>query len=70
MADKYFQKTIPRLTSAYVQNKSDDELRQIITEGVRKMEPVRMGQPKARHRMKLTSAQVDDAIAYVRTLRK
>lgn len=70
MADKYYQMTIPRLTSDYVQNKSDEELRRIITQGVRKMEPARMGQPRARHRMKLTEAQVDEAIAYVRTLKK
>ncbi len=70
MADKYFQMTVPRLTSAYVQNKSDDELRQIITKGVRKMEPAKMGQPKASHRLKLTGEQVEQAIAYVRTLKK
>lgn len=70
MADKYYQMTIPRLTSSYVQNKSDEELRQIITKGTRKMEPARMGQPKASHRLKLTDAQVDQAIAYVRALKK
>jgi len=70
MADKYYQMTIPRLTSDYVQNKSDAELRQIITKGVRKMEPARMGQPKAPHRMKLTDEQVSEAIAYVRSLKK
>ncbi len=67
-ADKFYQVTIPRLSSDYAQNKSDDEIREIITTGRRKMVPVRMGQPQALH--SLAEAQVTDVIAYVRTLKK
>jgi mono/diheme cytochrome c family protein len=67
-ADKFFQVTIPRLNSAYVQQKSDEELKEIVTQGRRKMEPVKMGQPVASH--KLSPEQVDDVIAYVRTLKR
>jgi len=68
VADKFFQVTIPRLNSSYVQGKSDEELREIVMKGRRKMEPVRMGQPQARHN--LAPEQVDDVIAYIRTLKK
>jgi mono/diheme cytochrome c family protein len=68
IADKFFQVRIPRLNSEYVQEKSDAELKEIITQGRRKMEPVRIGQPVAKHNLKLE--QVDDVIAYVRTFKK
>ncbi len=68
IADKFFQVTIPRLSSDYVQSKSDEEIREIVMKGRRKMEPVRMGQPQARHN--LASNEVDDVIAYVRTFKK
>jgi len=68
IADKFFQTTIPRLSSAYVQSKPDEELREVITKGRRQMDPVRMGQPQARH--DLDAGEVDDVIAYVRTLKK
>jgi mono/diheme cytochrome c family protein len=67
--NSFWKVKIPRLDSAYVQQKSDAELRKIITGGIRKMEPVRIETPTAPHQGKLTSEQVDDAIAYVRTLK-
>jgi mono/diheme cytochrome c family protein len=67
-ADKFYQIAIPRLYSAYVQRKSDDELREVITKGRRKMEPVRMGRPVAQHKINLEAADVTAVIGYVRTL--
>jgi mono/diheme cytochrome c family protein len=69
LARKFYKVNIPRLDSAYVQGKSDADLGKIITGGVRKMEPVRMGAPSVAHRPKLTAEQVGDVIAYVRTLK-
>lgn len=68
-ASSFWKVKIPRLDSRYVQQKSDEEIRKIITGGIRKMEPVRMDTPSAPHRGKLTPAEVDEAIAYVRTLK-
>jgi len=68
-ASSFWKVKIPRLDSRYVQQKSDEEIRKIITGGIRKMEPVRMDTPPAPHRGKLTPAEVDEAIAYVRTLK-
>jgi len=70
MADSFWKVTIPRLNSQYVQGKSDVELKKIIVGGVRKMGPVKMGAPSNPHRPKITPEQVDDAIQYVRTLKK
>ena len=70
MADNFWKTSIPRLTSKYVQRKSDDELKKIITGGIRKMEPVRVGSPTDPHRPKITPEQVDDVIPYIRTLAK
>jgi len=70
IADKFYQVTIPRLASDYIQRKSDDELRTIITQGIRKMPSVRVGQPTTDHKPKLTAPEVADVIAYVRTLKK
>jgi mono/diheme cytochrome c family protein len=67
--DSFWKLKIPRLNSQYVQQKSDADLKKIITGGVRKMEPVRMDAPTAPHRVKLTPAQVDDVVVYVRTLK-
>jgi hypothetical protein len=67
-ADTKFQTSIPRLQSDAVQSKSDEELRDIVTHGRRKMEPVRMGQLTVRHL--LDPASVDAVIAYVRTLKQ
>ena len=69
-ANSFWKVNIPRLDSKYVQDKTDAELRKIITGGMRKMEPVRMDIPTAPHRPKLTSKQVDSVIAYVRTLKE
>lgn len=70
MADKFWKVQIPRLTSKYVQGKSDEELKKIITGGIRKMEPVRVGSPTDPHRPKIAPQEVDDVIRYVRTLKK
>lgn len=68
MADSFYKLTIPRLNSKYVQDKSDKELKEIITSGRRKMKPVRAGQPSMQHRVK--PDWVDDVIAYVRTFKQ
>ncbi len=68
MADKFYQVRIPRLNSDYVQNKTDGEIREIITRGRRKMAPVRAGRPSVEHR--LDPKSVDAVIAYIRTLKK
>jgi hypothetical protein len=67
-ADKFFKVSIPRLGSEYVQTKSDQEIRDIITQGRRNMDPVRVGDPGLRHLLQLQS--VDEVIAYVRTLKR
>lgn len=66
-ADAFYGRTLPRLDSAYVQAKSDDELREIITIGRKAMDPVRMQDEEgARHA--LPPYAVAPLIAYVRTL--
>jgi mono/diheme cytochrome c family protein len=67
-ADKFFNITIPRLSSAEVQSKSDAELREIITKGSRVMPPVEIDESGFRHRLPLQD--VDAVIAYVRTLKR
>jgi mono/diheme cytochrome c family protein len=67
-ADKFFQTQIPRLDSAYVQAKSDQELRDVISHGRRNMDPVRMGQATLQHL--LYPELVDAVIRYVRTFKK
>jgi len=67
-ADKFFKTTIPRLTSAAVQGKSDAELKEIITHGTSAMPPVEIDESGYRHR--LPSQDVDAVIAYVRTLKR
>jgi len=67
-ADKFFNITIPRLSSAEVQGKSDAELREIITKGSSVMPPVEIDESGFRHR--LPPQDVDAVIAYVRTLKR
>jgi mono/diheme cytochrome c family protein len=67
-ADKFFGLTIPRLDSALVQNKSDAELKQLITQGSSVMPPVEIDESGFRHR--LPPQDVDAVIAYVRTLKR
>ena len=71
MADRFYDVTIPRLRSEYVQAKPDSELREIVTGGRRKMEPVARGNaPSVSHKdAKLTAEEVGQLIAYVRTLK-
>ena len=66
-ADEFFHYKLPRLNSTYVQGKSDDELRQIISHGKGRMDPVRL-QENTGVRHSLPSYAVDPLIAYVRTL--
>jgi len=70
VADKFFQVQIPRLTSDRVQMHTNPELKEIILRGSGRMEPVKMGRPTLPHgkTKDLTGQQVDDVIAYVRTL--
>jgi len=67
-ADRFFQTSVPRLGSAYVQAKSDEELKDIISHGRRKMDPVRIGQAEVQHL--LDPGSVDAVITYVRTLKQ
>ena len=67
-ADKFFNVTIPRLSSAEVQGKSDAELKEIITQGSRVMPPVEIDESGFRHR--LPPQDVAAVIAYVRTLKR
>jgi mono/diheme cytochrome c family protein len=67
-ADKFFNITIPRLSSAEVQGKSDAQLREIITQGTHVMPPVEIDESGFRHR--LPPQDVDAVIAYVRTLKQ
>ncbi len=66
-ADRFFQTKLPRLNSEYVQAKSDAELREIITQGRRKMDPVRIGQSTVQHL--LPSESIDSVLAYLRSLK-
>jgi hypothetical protein len=67
-ASKFFNTTIPSLTSPEVQNKTDDELRRQISLGSSKMPPVEIDESGFRHR--LPPQDVDAVIAYVRTLKR
>ncbi len=67
-ADKFFGLTIPRLTSALVQSKTDAELKQLITQGSSVMPPVEIDESGFRHR--LPPQDVEAVIAYVRTLKR
>ena len=64
-ADKFFKTPVPRLDSAYVQGKSDAELKEIISHGKGMMDPVRIGQAQVQHL--LDAGSVDAVIGYVRT---
>jgi cytochrome c5 len=66
-ADRFFQTQLPKLDSAYVQSKSDAELKDIISHGKNKMDPVRMGQATVQHLLDPDS--VDAVISYLRTLK-
>ncbi len=66
-ADEFFELKLPRLNSAYVQAKSDAELHKIISEGTRRMDPVRFQEADgARHG--LPAYAIDPVIAFVRSL--
>lgn len=67
-ADRFFQTQIPKLDSAFVQSKSDAELKDIISHGKNKMDPVRMGQATVQHLLDPDS--VDAVISYLRTLKQ
>ncbi len=66
LADKFYEVKIPRLNSDYVQQKSDAELKEIMTKGRRKMGPPRVGQ-MMRHP---SVTEMDAVIAYIRTFKK
>ena len=67
--DTFYKIRIPRLNTDYVQKKPDDELRNVILNGKRKMPAAMAGLPETLHRSKITPEQVPDLIAYVRTLK-
>lgn len=66
-ARKFFKANIPDLTSAFVQSKSNAELRDIISNGDQKMPRVEIGQGRVRHL--LDSSSVEKVIEFVRTLK-
>ena len=68
--DQFWKMKIPRLTTSYVQKKSDSELKTIILNGKRKMPPVMMGAPETQHRSKVSEEQVPGLVAYIRSLKK
>lgn len=67
-ADKFFKRIIPRLTSEYVQGKTDAELKEIISQGKRDMPPVRLDTIGVGHL--LPTQSLDALIAYLRSLTK
>jgi cytochrome c5 len=67
-ADKFFGKTIPRLSSAEVQAMTDAQLKKQITQGDNLMPPVEIDESGFRHR--LPPQDVEAVIAYLRTLKK
>ncbi len=69
-ADKLYKTKIPRLNSAEVQAYSDQELAGIIMGGKGKMASVRLGTPQNPHGRKFTGDEIEEVIAYVRTLKK
>jgi mono/diheme cytochrome c family protein len=66
-ADKFFGTTIPRLTSAQVQGKTDKELTELITQGDTRMPPVEIDESGFRHR--LPPQDVEAVIVYLRALK-
>jgi mono/diheme cytochrome c family protein len=68
--DTFWQIAIPRLNGDYVQKKSDDQLRTVILNGIRKMPPAVLGRPHQTIGVKVTPEQVPDLIAYIRSLKK
>jgi mono/diheme cytochrome c family protein len=70
VSDQYWKMRIPRLNEDYVQKKSDEELKQVILNGKRKMPPAMMGSRETAHRTKVAPEQVPDLIAYLRTLKR
>jgi Cytochrome C oxidase, cbb3-type, subunit III len=66
-ADEFFHFKLPRLNSPYVQGKTDEELREVITHGTGRMDPVRL-QENSGMRHSLPPYAVGPLIAYVRTL--
>jgi len=67
-ADMFFETEIPHLNSKAVKAKSDDELRDIISHGRSKMDPVRVGQATLQHN--LYPESVDAVISFMRTLKE
>jgi len=67
-ADAFFHTPVPRLDSAYIQGKTNAELKDIISHGRRQMDPVRMGQATLQHL--LDPGSVDAVISYVRTFKQ
>jgi mono/diheme cytochrome c family protein len=67
--DRFYKFRIPRLNADYVQGKSDDELKNVILNGKRRMPVAMNGLPETQHRSKIKPEQVPDLITYVRTLK-
>jgi mono/diheme cytochrome c family protein len=68
LAEAFFQTQIPRIDSATLKSKSDQELKDIISQGRGNMEPVRVGQARLQHN--LYPESVGAVIGYLRTLKE
>ena len=68
--ETFWHVTIPKLNGDYVQKKTDDQLRSVILNGIRKMPAAVQGQPHSTVGLKVKPEQVPDLIAYIRTLKK
>lgn len=69
VSDRFWKMRIPRLNSAYVQSKSDAELKDVILNGKRKMPPAMAGNPESQHQTKVVAEQVPELITYIRSLK-
>lgn len=68
VVDKFYKVEIPRLNSARVQAMTDDDLKNVIMNGRRKMKPPLAGTPYMQHKVK--PELLGDVVAYVRTLKQ
>ena len=68
--DQFWRMRIPRLNEEYAQKKSDEELRDVILNGKRKMPPAVLGKPHTANNTKVKPEQVPDLIAYIRSLKR
>lgn len=68
VANNFYKVQIPRLDSAQVQSMTDEDLKNVIMNGRRKMKPPLVGTPYMQHKVK--PELLNDVVAYVRTLKQ